>query len=95
MWWGIALSVGGSLLAVVVPYLVIQQQGATNGVDQGAQSIAFRLTFEVVLRVTALVLPSLGAALIGAGVIMRYIQIIVPREAEHAFQLARDDSAER
>jgi hypothetical protein len=88
IWWGISLSVGGALLVIVVPYLVVQQQGGTNGVDQGAQSIALQLTVELGLRVAAQVLPSLGAALIGAGVVMRFIEANF-RGVEHAFQLGK------
>jgi hypothetical protein len=69
IWWGVGLSVGGSLLVLLVPGFVAALVGGASGVSQDVQ-----VPTELILRVAASVLPSLGAAFIGAGLVMLYIE---------------------
>jgi Na+/proline symporter len=69
IWWGIGVAVGGSLLVLLVPAVLgLFLRGETT-VGQEAQGVV-----EVVLRMASGVLPPLGAALIGAGIVILYIE---------------------
>jgi len=71
LWWGIGLTLGGLLLAALMPqlgYALSVQQNASAGVDQGLLSAV-----SIVVGLTAQVVPPLGVALIGAAVVMTYV----------------------
>ena len=84
LWWGIALTVGGVLLAMLLPqlaYTAAQQPSAATGVDQALLTL-----LDLVVRVIAQVMTPLGVALIGASVVMAYVgRLTVPRtpSADH------------
>jgi type IV secretory pathway VirB2 component (pilin) len=84
LWWGIALTVGGVLLAILLPqlaYTAAQQPSAATGVDQALLTL-----LDLVVRVIAQVMTPLGVALIGASVVMAYVgRLTVPRtrSADH------------
>jgi predicted lipid-binding transport protein (Tim44 family) len=91
IWWGIALAVGGSLLGVFAPGLMYQWYGGADAAGQGFQGIDQGLLsiIQVVVSLATNVCPSVGAALIGAGVVMRYVKNNATRDFEHSFQLGR------
>ena len=68
LWWGIGILVGGAVLIVLLPGIVSLIAGG-----EGLGQIA-GVVIEVVLRVAREVLPPLGAALIGAGLVMAFIR---------------------
>ena len=88
LWWGIGLTVGSTLLNLLVPALVYGAwaggTGAT-GVDQG-----LAVTVQTVLQVVTGALPVLGPALIAASIVMAYVGRLVARAPEHTFRLGRD-----
>jgi hypothetical protein len=68
IWWGVGAAVGGALLIVIAPPIL-------NMVLQ-PNTPEWSLATEVlllVLNVAQAVLPPLGAALIAAGLVMRYV----------------------
>lgn len=68
IWWGVGTAVGGALLiAIAPPILNVVMQPNTP-----AWSLAVD-TLLLVLNVAQAVLPPLGAALIAAGLVMKYI----------------------
>jgi hypothetical protein len=92
IWWGIALSVVGALLVAFLPAVFYQLIGgatSTTGVDQGLLSL-----FDIVLRTAAVGLPPLGPALIGAGLVMLYLEKNAHRDEPHSLQLRSDDAAQ-
>lgn len=84
LWWGIALTVGGVLLAMLLPqlaYTAAQQPSAATGVDQALLTL-----FDLVVRVIAQVMTPLGVALIGASVVMAYVgrlTVLRTSDADH------------
>ena len=71
LWWGIALTVAGLLLAMLMPqlaYTAVQQPSAASGVDQALLTL-----LDLVVRVIGQVMAPLGVALIGAAVVMQYV----------------------
>ncbi|MFE4951359.1 hypothetical protein ACFQ9V_14765 [Leifsonia sp. NPDC056665] len=71
LWWGIALTVAGVLLAMLMPqlaYTAVQQPSAATGVDQALLAL-----LDLVVRVIGEVMTPLGVALIGASVVMAYV----------------------
>lgn len=85
LWWGIALTVAGVLLVMMLPqlaYTAVQQPSAATGVDQALLAL-----LDLVARVIAQVVTPLGVALIGASVVMAYVgRLLAGRlsEAGHA-----------
>ncbi len=69
IWWGAALAAGGAALVVLVPMVLSVLIGPAT---PGGQDV--EIPVEIVLRVAGSVLPPLGAALIGAGLVMLYIE---------------------
>jgi Na+-driven multidrug efflux pump len=69
IWWGIIVDIVGVLLVLFVPDLIagVVNNQAVNGGSLGA-------IIETVLRAAAIVAPPLGAAFIGAGIVMAYIR---------------------
>jgi hypothetical protein len=68
IWWGVGVSIGGALLIIAFP-------GALNAwwapnTDQWQSALFVFMTIQEIARVT---LPPLGAALIAAGLVMRYV----------------------
>ena len=70
LWWGIAIAVGGSLLVILTP-IVIDWMFVSGATEEGQ---GVHTAVEVVLRAAASVLPPLGAALIGAAIVMIYLE---------------------
>ena len=71
LWWGIGLTLGGVLLAVLLPqigYALTLQHDASSGVDQG-----LLIGLNLVVSLIAQVIPPLGTALIAASVVMAYV----------------------
>ncbi|WP_431220568.1 hypothetical protein [Leifsonia xyli] len=71
LWWGIGLTAGGLLLAVLVPqlfYNLALPAGGPRPIDQG-----LLLSVDVLTRVLAQGVVPVGAALIAAGVVMTYL----------------------
>ncbi|HEV7565974.1 MAG TPA: hypothetical protein VGO31_08475 [Microbacteriaceae bacterium] len=87
--WGIVISVGGALLIVLVPMFAYQMYATPNGVDQGLIAV-----IQTLVSVANIVLPPLGAALIGAGLVILYIEKNATRDREHSFQLGRRDASQ-
>ncbi|SEH81463.1 MULTISPECIES: hypothetical protein [unclassified Leifsonia] len=70
LWWGIGLTIGGLLLAVLVPnlsYTFLNAQGGAT-VDQGLM-----LLLDVCTRIIMQAIAPVGVALIGASVVMAYV----------------------
>lgn len=71
LWWGVALTLAGVLLTILVPqlgYAVVVQPDSATGVDQG-----LLVVLDLVVRIIGQVLTPLGVALIGASVVMAYV----------------------
>jgi hypothetical protein len=68
IWWGVGTAVGGALLIATAPS-VLNAWWAPN--TEEWLSVIF--VFEMVLQIARTLLPPLGAALIAAGLVMRYI----------------------
>ncbi|CAM5322172.1 hypothetical protein [Leifsonia shinshuensis] len=71
LWWGIGLTLGGVLLTIAIPqlgYTVVVQPGSANGVDQALLTL-----IDLAVRAIAQVISPLGVALIGAAVVMAYV----------------------
>lgn len=70
LWWGIGLLVADAVLNFAVPAVFAGFAAASgaNGVDQALYGL-----FATVLSAVNRVMPFLGAALVGAGVVMFYI----------------------
>lgn len=71
LWVGIALTVAGVLVTLLLPqlaYTALQQPTAATGVDQG-----LLVLLDLIVRVVGEVLAPLGVALIGASVVMAYV----------------------
>lgn len=85
LWWGIGLTVGSTVLNLVVPALVLGAWAGGSGaagVDQG-----LAVTVQTVLQVVTGALPVLGPALIAASLVMAYVGRLLGRAPEHAFRL--------
>ncbi|WP_271177553.1 hypothetical protein [Leifsonia poae] len=90
--WGIGIALGGVLFQILVPTLLypINDIGAaTTDIDQSLMWI-----LRVVVQVVGSLLPYLGASVIGAGLVMLYIDANVVRKNAHAFQLRAPDSTD-
>ncbi|MEN2742120.1 hypothetical protein ABCS02_30425 [Microbacterium sp. X-17] len=71
LWWGIALTVAGALLTILIPQIgiaAIVQPGSDVNVDQGILTV-----LEVVVRIIGQLVAPLGVALIGASLVMTYV----------------------
>ncbi|RDV45664.1 hypothetical protein DOE76_07515 [Leifsonia sp. ku-ls] len=72
LWWGIALTLAGVLLTILVPQFgyaaIIQQDYSRPNVDQ-----ALLVLLDLVVRIIGQVLTPLGVALIGAAVVMEFV----------------------
>lgn len=85
LWWGIALTVAGALLTILVPQIgiaAVVQPGSDVNVDQGVLTV-----LDVVVRIIGQVVAPLGVALIGASLVMTYVgRLLAARthEAGHA-----------
>jgi uncharacterized protein (DUF697 family) len=91
LWWGIGLTVGSTLLNLLVPALVYgawADPSALTGVDQG-----LAVTVQTVLQVVTGALPVLGPALIAASIVMAYVGRLIGRSPEHAFRLGTEDGS--
>lgn len=86
LWWGIGIAVGGSLLVILTP-IVIDWMIVSGATDAGQ---GVHTAVEVVLHAAASVLPPLGAALIGAAIVMVYLE----RYGYTRIDVATDESAE-
>ncbi|CAN5178416.1 hypothetical protein BH09ACT6_BH09ACT6_12110 [soil metagenome] len=73
-WAGVAIAVGGAFLVILVPP-VVDWLFITANSSRGQEVHA---VIEVTLRAAASVLPSLGAALIGAGIVMNHLDQRTP-----------------
>lgn len=67
IWWGVVLLIGGALLIVLVPSALL-----TVGI-LSTQTQDLAVAVETVLQVAREVVPPLGAALIGSGLVMDHI----------------------
>jgi hypothetical protein len=68
IWWGIGLAVGGALLiAIAPPILNVMFQPNSPEWSTAAELL------NLVLTIARAVLPPLGAALIAAGLVMKYV----------------------
>lgn len=68
VWWGVGIAVGGALLiAVSPPVLNLMFQPNTPDWSVAAEIL------NLVLTIARAVLPPLGAALVAAGLVMRYV----------------------
>lgn len=68
IWWGIGLAVGGALLIAISPP-ILNVMFLPNSLEW---STAAQI-LDLVLTIARAVLPPLGAALIAAGLVMRYV----------------------
>jgi len=68
LWWGVGLSVGGAILAMTTPPLLAM----TLPLDTTAGQTAF-FAFETAFSVIRQLAVPLGAALIGAALVMSYV----------------------
>lgn len=84
LWWGIATTAGAALLVMLVPS-VLNVYG--NAGTQGLQD--FYTVVGVLLQLASIVLPPLGGALIGAGIVMAYVQRIL---SSHAAPIGSSDN---
>ena len=71
LWWGIGLALAGVLSTVLLPqlgYAVVFRPASGNAVDQALLAL-----LELVLRIVEQVMLPLGIVLIGASVVMTYV----------------------
>ncbi|MDQ0894390.1 hypothetical protein [Agromyces ramosus] len=68
IWWGAGTAVGGALVIVLTPMAMYVM--VPPNTEQWQSAI---MTMDVLVQVARAVLPPLGAALIAAGLVMRYI----------------------
>ena len=71
LWWGIGLTAGGLLLSVLVPqlfYTIALPSSGPTRLDEGLLTV-----LDLFTRVLAQGVVPVGAALIGAGVVMAYV----------------------
>jgi hypothetical protein len=68
VWWGVGVAIGGALLIIAVP-------GALNAwwAPNTEQWQSAFVVVAIIQEIARLTLPPLGAALIAAGIVMRYI----------------------
>jgi hypothetical protein len=86
LWWGIAVAVGGSLLVILTP-IVIDWMFVSGATEEGQ---VVHTAVEVILSAAASVLPPLGGALIGAAIVMVYLERYVYTRIDSS----SDESAE-
>lgn len=67
--WGVGLAVVGVLLVILVPNLVNMIAPGQTALGQDAQAVAY-----VFISAVEALLPPLGAAFIGAGLVMTYLE---------------------
>lgn len=68
IWWGAATAFAGSLVTVVAPSTV-----SLFAIPNSEQWHSAVMTMEVLVQIVKVLLPPLGAALIAAGLVMRYL----------------------
>ncbi|MFD4422137.1 hypothetical protein ACFWN7_11620 [Agromyces sp. NPDC058484] len=68
IWWGVGVAIGGALLIVAAP-AALNAWWAPN--TQEWQSAM--LVFDIVMQIARILFAPLGAALIAAGLVMRYV----------------------
>jgi 4-amino-4-deoxy-L-arabinose transferase-like glycosyltransferase len=68
IWWGVGVAIGGALLIIAVP-------GALNAwwAPNTEQWQSAFVVVAIIQEIARFTLPPLGAALIAAGIVMRYI----------------------
>lgn len=74
IWWGVAVTVLGALLVIFVPNFVTSMTTGQSGLPTDFESI-----FEITARAIAMIFPNLGTVLIGAGIVMLYVD----RQRDH------------
>ncbi len=85
LWWGIGLTVAGVLSTDLLPqlgYAIAFQPSAANGVDQGLMTL-----LALVVRIIEQIVAPIGVVLIGAGVMMAYVDrrlAVQAAEPEHS-----------
>lgn len=67
-WWGLVIAVGGSLLVLLVPLVLNVFTSGPTGITRD-----FLVAIEVTLRVAQSAFPPLGSALVGAALVMFYL----------------------
>jgi type II secretory pathway component PulF len=68
IWWGIGLTIVGALLVIFVPNLVTAIATGQSAIPSDLQG-----TIDVSARTIAMIFPNLGTVLIGAGIVMHYV----------------------
>ena len=71
LWWGIGLTVAGTVLIILLPNLAygFGGGGGAVGVDQGLM-----LAIDLIVRILGGIVAPLGVALIGASIVMVYLR---------------------
>jgi hypothetical protein len=69
IWWGVGTAVGGALIIALTPLAMYVMVPPPN-TEQWQSAI---MTIDVLVQIARAVFPPLGAALIAAGLVMRYI----------------------
>jgi len=92
LWWGIALTIVGTLLIIFLPdiaYYIGGSRDSAAGVDQG-----LLLGFDLVVRIISAVVTPLGVVLIGVSIVMAYVRQLL-RPTLGAMVTARTESTRR
>ncbi|MGH1522724.1 hypothetical protein ACRAWC_00990 [Leifsonia sp. L25] len=82
LWWGIALTVAGALLTILIPQIgiaAVVQPGSDVNVDQGVLTV-----LEVIVRIIGQVVAPLGVAFIAASLVMTRVGRLVAAHTSEA-----------